>query len=174
MSDAKWTWTTSQKLASRLGAHIPLMDEILEQLRSLAWGECDLFGIQMALEESLANAIKHGNQLDEAKHVHVECKCGRTEFWIQVRDEGEGFDPHCVPDCTAPENLEVAGGRGLLLMQAYMNRVCYNEAGNCLTMEKTASSATRTSSSVRRRSIRCCFRAPLQFDSRTCQSFPGF
>ena len=45
--------------------------------------------------------------------------------------------PTAVPDCTADENLERPGGRGLALIQAYMTHVEYNKCGNSVTMEKT-------------------------------------
>lgn len=137
MSEHRWTWTSDQELPSRKGAHLALMDEILQQLERLGWNGRDYFGIQMALEESLTNAIRHGNCCDEAKRVHVECKLSHEQFWLRITDEGNGFKPHKVPDCTADENLECPGGRGLALMKAYMTSVDYNERGNCVTMEKT-------------------------------------
>ena len=39
-------------------------------------------------------------------------------------------------DPTAPENLEVPSGRGIMLMRNFMSRVEYNEQGNQVTMEK--------------------------------------
>lgn len=99
-----------------------------------------MFGVEMALEESLSNAIRHGNRLDEAKQVHVSCKASPDRFWLKVRDEGPGFQPQDVPDCTAKENLECPGGRGLALIKAYMTRVEHNASGNCVEMEKVRSS----------------------------------
>jgi serine/threonine-protein kinase RsbW len=96
----------------------------------------------MALEESLSNAIRHGNCLDESKQVDVDCRISRERFWLQVKDEGNGFRPHLVPDCTADENLDCPGGRGLALMKAYMTKVEYNERGNCVTLEKIRSIPT--------------------------------
>jgi serine/threonine-protein kinase RsbW len=112
------------------------MQEILQVLAELGWEGRDLFGVEMALEESLSNAIRHGNRLDESKAVSVECKVSAERFWLRVRDQGAGFQPEHVPDCTAQENLECPGGRGLALMKAYMTRVEYNKRGNCVTMEK--------------------------------------
>lgn len=139
MSEPSWSWTSRKELPSRRGAHIPLLEEILRELERLGWDPCgrDYFGVQMALEESLSNAIRHGNKLDESKRVHVECKVSPERFWLQVTDEGPGFKPQAVPDCTADENLVCQGGRGLALIQAYMTYVQYNECGNSVTMEKT-------------------------------------
>ena len=139
MSEPGWSWISRKELPSRRGAHIPLLEEILRELERLGWDPNgrDYFGVQMALEESLSNAIRHGNKLDESKRVHVECKVSPERFWLQVTDEGPGFKLQSVPDCTADENLDCQGGRGLAIIQAYMTNVQYNECGNSVTMEKT-------------------------------------
>jgi serine/threonine-protein kinase RsbW len=137
-----WSWTARKKLPSRRNAHLPIMQEILNELQELGWGGRDLFGVEMALEESLSNAIRHGNCLDESKQVDVDCRVSRDRFWLQVKDEGNGFRPQHVPDCTADENLECPGGRGLALMKAYMTKVEYNERGNCVTLEKIRATPT--------------------------------
>lgn len=134
-------WTSRTKLPSRLGAHVSCMQEILKSLRELGWDGRDLFGVELALEESLTNAIRHGNRLDESKEVVVECRASRERFWLRVKDEGAGFRPQNVPDCTADENLECPGGRGLALIKAYMTSVDYSQRGNCITIEKIRSTA---------------------------------
>jgi serine/threonine-protein kinase RsbW len=141
MSEHDWSWTGRASFPSRTGAHEPFMREVLAQMAQLGWTKSDLFGIEMALEESLTNAIRHGNRLDEAKQVVAECKTSRERFWLRVQDQGPGFRPERVPDCTADENLECPGGRGLALIKAYMTYVDYNECGNCVTMEKVRSAA---------------------------------
>ena len=139
MSDHRWSWTAETRLPSRPGAHLPYMEKVIQELEGLGWEGRDLFGVRLALEESLSNAIRHGNRLDDSKHVRVECKLSPERFWLKVRDEGTGFQPQDVPDCTADENLECCGGRGLALIMAYMTRVEYNQRGNCVTMEKVRS-----------------------------------
>lgn len=139
MSEPHRNWTKRACLPSHQGAHLACMREILEQLGRFGWDGRDLFGIEMALEESLSNAIRHGNRFDDRKVVHVDCQITPERFWIRVEDEGAGFCPECVPDCTAEENLERSGGRGLALIQAFMTRVEYNDCGNCVTMEKIRS-----------------------------------
>jgi serine/threonine-protein kinase RsbW len=137
MSEHRWSWTSKKELPSLQNAHLPLMEEILQELVQQGWEGRDFFGIQMALEESLTNAIRHGNKLDESKRVLVECKLSGEQFWLRVTDEGSGFTLKHVPDCTADENLECPGGRGLALIKAYMTNVEYNQRGNSVTMEKT-------------------------------------
>lgn len=149
MSEHAWIWTSRTKLPSRLGAHAPCMQEILGELESLGWDGRDLFGVEMALEESLTNAIRHGNRLDVSKHVVVDCRASRERFWLRVEDEGAGFRPQNVPDCTADENLECPGGRGLALIKAYMTSVDYNPRGNCVTIVKTRSTSAGQAPSCR-------------------------
>ncbi len=139
MSEHTWTWTAQTTLPSKRGAHLSCMQEILETLKHLGWDGRDLFGVEMALEESLTNAIRHGNCCDESKQVDVECRVSPERFWLKVVDQGHGFKPQHVPDCTADENLECPGGRGLALMKAYMTSVEYNDCGNSVTLEKIRS-----------------------------------
>jgi serine/threonine-protein kinase RsbW len=135
--DGLWSWSVDTTLASRRGGHLDCMREILSRLTDLGWEGRDVFAIEMTLEETLSNAIKHGNKFDESKQVFVQCRISPERFWLRVRDEGEGFVPEEVPDCRSKENLEKCGGRGVMLIKAFMDQVTFNEAGNCVTLEKT-------------------------------------
>jgi len=97
----------------------------------------DVFGIRLALEEALVNAIKHGNRMDPSKVVKVECRLDDDHVQIIIEDQGSGFDVNNVPDPTAEENLDKPGGRGIMLMRSFMNRVEYNEVGNRVVLEKS-------------------------------------
>lgn len=123
-------------LPSSLTAYHDFVQKVLAGLTDLGWQQADLFGIHMALEESISNAIRHGNNEDPTKKVHVECQLSADRFWAKIRDEGEGYNPNAVPDCCSPENLEEPGGRGLALICAYMTSVEHSDCGKCLTMEK--------------------------------------
>jgi serine/threonine-protein kinase RsbW len=120
-----------------------LQDEIEEFLRSYEYAEKEIFGIRLALEEALVNAMKHGNQMDRDKKVHITYTITPGRFDIHIADEGPGFDPQDVPDPTAVENLERPCGRGLMLMRYYMNEVCYSERGNSVTMSKVRGEAAK-------------------------------
>ena len=113
-----------------------VQDHIERLLEQSAASEKDLFGIRLALEEALVNAIKHGNQMDPTKKVFVNYRLEPDRFLVVIRDEGAGFDPTDVPDPTAVENLERPCGRGLMLMQYYMTEVRYSDGGNVVTMLK--------------------------------------
>ncbi len=115
-----------------------VQNEIVAELEQRGVSMGDLADLHLALEEGLANAVKHGNKLDPTKRVHVECELSEKGFFsIVIRDEGDGFDPNDVPDCTLPENLDKPSGRGLMLMRAFMDDIRYNDVGNQLTITKT-------------------------------------
>ncbi len=109
------------------------IEQLLQQSRASTH---DIFSIRLALEEALINAIKHGNQLDHTKKVHLSFRILEDRFEVQIHDEGPGFDPTDVPDPTAIENLERPCGRGLMLMRHYMDEVAYNSRGNGVTMAR--------------------------------------
>ena len=141
MSSREPTWRLCTSLESRLGVHIPIIEEVTWRLESVGWSDKDVFAIQLALEESLTNAVKHGNKEDCAKCVHLECEVDRNRFWAHIRDEGEGFCLDAVPDPTDEGNLTAVGGRGVLLIKAYMTDVSYNATGNCVTLLKLRETA---------------------------------
>lgn len=136
MCEEPWVWQREWVVPSRSGAGSPVLDELLAQLEQKNWGQHDLFGIHLATEEALVNAIRHGNGLDEQKHVRVACSLAPDLVRIEVADEGQGFDPGAIPDPTDPEHLDSPTGRGIMLMRSFMTRVDYNATGNRVVMEK--------------------------------------
>jgi serine/threonine-protein kinase RsbW len=113
-----------------------IQEDIEAALRRQRFEEREIFSIKLALEEALVNAIKHGNQFDRSKQVHITYRVSAERFEIHITDEGPGFDPDDVPDPMAVENLERPSGRGLLLMRHYMTEVVFDPPGNRLFMCK--------------------------------------
>lgn len=110
--------------------------KIAQVLDKAGFCEDDAFAICLALDEALANAIKHGNGYDATKNVSVRFRVKGELATIVVEDEGDGFDYNHQPDPTEPARLELPTGRGLLLMHSYMDSVTFNEKGNVVTMVK--------------------------------------
>ncbi len=119
---------------SDLEAVLLVQDAIALQLKSCHFEDREIFGIRLALEEALVNAIKHGNREDRGKKVRIELCVRHDRVEIGVADEGPGFEPEKVADPLAEENLERPSGRGLLLIRHYMSEVTYHPPGNRLTM----------------------------------------
>jgi serine/threonine-protein kinase RsbW len=95
--------------------------------KRIGFDEDSLHWVGVAVRESVINAIKHGNQNDARKMVHVEFVSSggheTSELVIAVRDEGEGFDPASIADPLAPENMLKSSGRGIFLMRNFMDDV---------------------------------------------------
>ncbi|MFN0054611.1 MAG: ATP-binding protein [Planctomycetales bacterium] len=121
-----------------------VQDRIIAFLEELQYADRDVFGIRLAIEEALVNAIKHGNRMDPSKSVRIACNIGYRSVRIEIEDQGEGFHPEEVPDPTADENLERPCGRGIMLMRSFMTSIEYNASGNRVVMQKhrTEESAT--------------------------------
>lgn len=129
-------WRKVTDLPSERGASRIVTDELLEQLGVHGWSPSDIFAIHLAAEEAIVNAIVHGNKLDVDKRVHVACEVSPELARIEITDEGPGFDPRKVPDCTLEERLDAPGGRGVMLMRSFMTRIEYNAKGNSVLLEK--------------------------------------
>ena len=113
--------------------------ESVEFARDVGFEEDSIFGIDMAVREAVANAVKHGNKLDETKDVVITLKEISGGMEITVRDFGQGFAVEQVPDPTNPENLLKESGRGILFMQNFVDRVEWHnhpERGMLVKMTK--------------------------------------
>lgn len=92
--------------------------------------------IDMAVRESVANAVKHGNKFDETKKVQITFSTVTDGFEVTVRDFGPGFAIDEIPDPTNPENLLKASGRGILFMRTFMDEVEWFNASDGGTIVK--------------------------------------
>ena len=136
MAADRWNVVVEQSIPSDVLAGRQVMERLLDELEAVDWIQEELFGVHLAVEEALVNAIRHGNKEDASKQVRVHCRVTADRLLIEIEDEGNGFVPEKVPDCTEEENLEVPSGRGIMLMRNFMTRVEYNEQGNRVLLEK--------------------------------------
>ena len=113
-----------------------VQERIVSRLESLEYSMRDVFGVRLALEEALVNAIKHGNGLDPNKTVRVNCLIEDDLLRVEIEDQGPGFNMGDVPDPTAEENLDRPCGRGIMLIKSFMTSVEYNAKGNRVVLEK--------------------------------------
>jgi serine/threonine-protein kinase RsbW len=101
---------------------IEVAEDITRRVCATAgFAEEDQHRIEMAVHESLINAIEHGNQGDASKHVWLRYQIFGDRLEIRVRDQGNGFDPSAVPDPRDEENLLNVSGRGIFLIRTFMD-----------------------------------------------------
>jgi len=123
--------------------------------------DTELIRVGTALTEALSNAVDHGNlELDSKlrelpgdayrdlgneraqqlpyrdRRVIVRTIVTPAEVTYVIRDQGTGFDISKIPDPTDPENLILPYGRGVMLINCFMDEVRFNDVGNEITMVK--------------------------------------
>ena len=139
---------------------IPFIQDAIKRLGRLASSELTLLAI--GLEEALSNAMIHGNlevssdlreQHDGEAYENLIAQrrkespyCDRkialslaietNHLKITITDQGPGFDISKILDPTDPENLCRPCGRGLLLIQSFLDEVRHNSRGNQITLVK--------------------------------------
>lgn len=81
----------------------------------------DLFELNVAVAEALANAVVHGSPNGADDDVHVRFFCYEDEVAVEVVDGGGGMDvtPICAPPAAA------TSGRGIHFMRALTDAVHY-------------------------------------------------
>ena len=134
---------TDQTTRLVLPSHIEAVAEAAAAVASFAQscgvGDEAAFGIDIAVREAVTNAIVHANKEDETKSIEVTVNCVGHALEIEIKDQGEGFDPASVADPTEPANLLKTSGRGIFLMRNFMDEVRWSsrpEGGTTLHMVK--------------------------------------
>jgi len=131
--------TTRLVLPSHIEAVADAAAAVTDFIRICGVSEEAAFGVEMAVREAVTNAMVHGNHEDESKSVEVIFNCHANELEVEVRDQGEGFDPATVPDPTNAENLLKTSGRGIFLMRTFMDQIEWvnrPEGGTMVRMTK--------------------------------------
>ena len=119
---------------SKSSAVTDVCKQILSKLKENKFDNDDIFAVHLTLEEAFLNAVKHGNKMDPAKKVKIDYCVNPDKVEISITDEGRGFEPESVEDPRFGKGLYEPGGRGLLLMNSYMDIVKFNEQGNSVYM----------------------------------------
>lgn len=125
-------------------------DGVMQIVREMKLASGREFEVEIALREALANAIEHGCQRDPSKSIQC-CVAGDEsgDLVIVVRDPGPGFDPARVSDPREDANLLRDGGRGIHLINEFMDEVRYAQDGREIQMRKRGSAlGTDTRSSA--------------------------
>jgi anti-sigma regulatory factor (Ser/Thr protein kinase) len=112
-------------------------DGLMQVLQDKHWPETRIMEVELALQEALANAIRHGCKGDITRKVQCCINCHSDgEVLIVVRDPGTGFEPEMIPDPLMGDNLLKSSGRGIFLINQLMDEVAFKDGGRELQMRK--------------------------------------
>lgn len=140
-------WSYDNTIPSDLDIAHAIIEELMQAMSTANWPGGDMFRVQMAIEEAIVNAIEHGNKRDISKKVRVIFRVEDQSAYMQITDEGEGFDHRNVADPTEEDRLDKPRGRGVMLIRELMSEAHYNEPGNQVTMIKHRSNESDESGS---------------------------
>ena len=136
MPKKPWIWQSETVIPSQAAAGRAILDQLIAEMTRSGWPRREIFRVRLAVEEALVNAIKHGNRQDPSKRIQIGLCLSADRVRIEIIDEGQGFDPAALPDCTDPKQLDQPCGRGVMLMRSLMSRVEFNVTGNRVVLEK--------------------------------------
>ena len=153
-------------LEFELDNDLSLIEPLVEMTQEIL-GSLEVFDrrsrIQMgvALENALTNAICRGNLemsreefpvLSRAtvesrtsedpyrqRKVHFRLNANTEKAEFCIRDQGDGFDTASLPDASQADSFRDGTGRGLVLIQAFMDEVNFTDSGRQLSMTKHSS-----------------------------------
>ena len=118
---ANETSTVEMTFESNL-QYVEVAEDVVRRICATAgFEEEEEHRIEMAVHESLINAIWHGNKNDPAKQVGLKLQLFGDRLEIRVCDQGSGFNPESVPDPLEEANLLKVSGRGIFLIRAYVD-----------------------------------------------------
>jgi len=117
------------------GAISTVVDGVMQIVDEKHCAEGRRVEVEIALGEALANAIKHGCKNDPTKHVQC-CVAVEDdgELLIIVRDPGPGFDVSAIPSPLVGPGLTKDSGRGVFLINQFMDEVRYEDEGREVRM----------------------------------------
>lgn len=113
--------TVKTELDSTLDSVDQAEQTVLAEARAMGFDEDEQHRIGIAVRECMVNAVVHGNCYNARKKVHLSVARTPRKLDILIADQGEGFDLDNVPDPLAEENILRQSGRGVLMIQAFMD-----------------------------------------------------
>jgi serine/threonine-protein kinase RsbW len=112
---------TDRVLDSTLESVDSAEEAVLRAAHQMGFDEDAMHRIGMSVRECMVNAVVHGNRYNARKKVWLSIAHTPERLEVVIGDEGDGFSMDTLPDPLAEENLLRHSGRGLLLIQAFMD-----------------------------------------------------
>ena len=88
--------------------------------------------VSMAALQAVENAIVHGNGSDPSKTVTLTMGTCRGGLFVEVADQGEGFDHAAYGDLPADSRSE---GEGIFIMRRLADRLSFADGGRRVRLE---------------------------------------
>jgi serine/threonine-protein kinase RsbW len=127
---------------SRIDLKQEIMDELVELLIGRSWViEDDRAWLYLCFDEVVVNAMLHGNEGDPRLEVTITVRADDRRWVVTVADQGDGFRESDIPDPAQPESLMLEHGRGIRIMQEWLDDLSYYHGGSVAWLERRRADA---------------------------------
>lgn len=113
-------------------------------VRAAGFGDGDVWALELALTEALANVVHHAYGGDPTQRIDLELQVSGGSTTVTITDSGVPFDPHDYEP--APLDTPRSGGYGVHLIREVMDEVAASAApggGTRLRLTKHRSPGSR-------------------------------
>ncbi len=133
-----YTFLQSAVSVFKIKSAVEHLEEISYYLNNMLifYGFSSNWQIQLALTEAFTNAVCHGNGSSPDKFVICEIIFTKEDVKITIEDEGEGFQVPDLKNYKLNDDIYAGSGRGIFLINSYMDHIEFNEKGNKIIMSK--------------------------------------
>jgi anti-sigma regulatory factor (Ser/Thr protein kinase) len=117
--------------------YLPIVRATVSQLAAMVgWNESDSRAITLAIDEALANVIRHAYHGRPDGRVELECHAGLDELQFRIQDNGDPPNPALI--CAREVGCDQIGGLGTHIIRDVMDVVSYESSpeGNRFTAAK--------------------------------------
>ena len=122
------------QIESRLEDRQGMVQEILETLSAVGC-QVDPYLDRFFLDETILNAIVHGNKKDPNKKVTVRVFVKQDLVGFEITDQGNGFDWESIKNkLEDPIDMTKDNGLGLTLIYAAGGKVFFHNGGRSVTI----------------------------------------
>jgi anti-sigma regulatory factor (Ser/Thr protein kinase) len=117
--------------------YLPIVRATVGQLAAMVgWSESESRCITMAVDEALANVIRHAYHGRDDARIELHCRAGEDHLEIRIRDTGDPPDRSRI--CAREVGCDKIGGLGTHIIRDVMDTVSYESGadGNWFTAIK--------------------------------------
>ncbi len=122
---------------SRIDMKQGILDEVVDLLINSGWVIADdRAWLYLCFDETVVNAMLHGNEGDPRLEIELGVRLDEKRWVVTVSDQGEGFEESHIPDHEDPEALMLEHGRGIRIMQEWLDELTYYRGGSFAWLAK--------------------------------------
>lgn len=89
----------------------------------------------LCISEAVTNSIEHGNKKNRNKKVTILLSMLQNKVFVEIKDEGDGFNYQKLESPIEKNNLKKETGRGIFIIKNMADNLSFNDCGNTLQLE---------------------------------------